>query len=400
MNEEDFITLTRISDRRIGSIDTTFIRHIYDSIEWKSRLIMLKGCRGVGKTYMMLQHLRKTSSKAMYLSLDHLFFLTNTLSDTVEYLYDNGIRLIALDEVHKYPSWSIELKNCYDSYPDLSIVLTSSSALNVMAGEGDLSRRLDIYNMRGLTFLEYLDLEGAGKLPSYSFTEMLELHEKIYENYFEKYEIEKRFKSYLKKGYYPFYREAGTKYHDKLLAVILQVIDSDMAAIFNIDYESARQIKKLLSLITRIGPFTPNVSKLARDLGMSRNSVLTYFDYLSEAGIIHILKSAAKSDSAMTKPDKVYLENTNLLYAFDTSLINTGTIRETFVMNVLSNATYAITTPIKGDFLVNNEYVAEVGGPSKDFHQLQGMPNGVLIKEGIALGSKNVLPMWMLGLLK
>ncbi len=398
MKTEKLDHLLEISIRRIANTEISFMRNIYNDVEWKSRMILLKGCRGVGKTYMMLQHLKLAETPNAYLSLDNLFFLTNTLSETIDALYSKGIKLIGLDEVHKYPNWSIELKNIYDNYSDIRLIITSSSALDIMAGKGDLSRRLDEYRMKGLSFTEYMTLDTGEKLPSFTWDELLTNQFEIHDEYYEKMDISRKFNMYLKKGYYPYYKEAGNKYHDRLLSVIMQVIDSDMAAIFNIDYEATRQIKKLLAIMARIVPFSPNVSKLARDLTLSRNSVLTYLDYLSEAEIINTIKSEAKSDSALTKPDKVYFENTNLLYAFDVALVNTGTLRETFVMNALSRSGL-VSTPIKGDFMLNNSHVIEVGGAAKTFHQLSGMPNGILVKEGISKGSVGVLPMWMLGLL-
>ncbi len=213
-------------------------------------------------------------------------------------------------------------------------------------------------------------------------------------------DLGRKLNTYLKKGYYPYYKESGNKYHDRLQSVILQVIDSDMTVhIFKTDYESARQIKKLLALISRIVPFSPNVSKLSRDLSMSRNSVLTYLDYLEEADIIYGLKSMTKSDSALTKPDKIYLENTNLLYAFDIASVNSGTIRETFVMNNLNRAG-VVSTPTKGDFMIDEKYVIEVGGTNKTFHQLSGMPNAILVKEGISRGGTGIISIWMIGLLE
>jgi len=391
--------LLEISRRRITNTETDFLRELYADVEWKSRLILLKGCRGVGKTYMMLQHLKFCNDTSVYLSLDNIFFLSNTLSETVDALYKKGYRLFGLDEVHKYPNWSIEIKNIYDNYSDVRLIVTSSSALDIIAGQGDLSRRMDEYRMRGMSFSEFVAFEHKEELPNFSLDELLENQTEIYDEYYERLDLSKKFNTYLKKGYYPYYKESGNKYHDRLQSVILQVIDSDMAAIFKIDYESARQIKKLLALISRIVPFSPNVSKLSRDLAMSRNSVLTYLDYLSEADIIYGLKSMVKSDSALTKPDKVYLENTNLLYAFDVASVNSGTIRETFVMNTLSRAGM-VSTPAKGDFMIDEKYVIEVGGANKTFHQLSGMPNAILVKEGISRGGTGIIPMWLLGLLK
>jgi len=395
---KNFDKLLEISERRIGNTSLSFVREMSDSIEWKSRMILLKGCRGVGKTYLMLQSLKSKHEIAVYLSLDNIIFLSNTLTDVIDYLYKKGYRFFGLNEVHKYPNWSIELKNIYDNYSDIRMVITSSSALDIMAGKGDLSRRLDEYTMRGLSFIEYMRFEYEVDLPKLSWPELLKSNVEVYEEYYESCDIARRFNAYLKRGYYPFYKEAGNKYHDRLLSVIMQVIDVDMTAIYNIDYETSRQIKKLLAIISRIVPFSPNISKLSRDLSMSRNSVLIYLDYLAEANITYSLKSDAKSDSALTKPDKIYFENTNLLYAFDAASVNIGTVRETYVMNMLSRVG-AVSTPAKGDFMLDHTYTIEVGGPNKSKHQLIGMPNPVLVKEGIKKGSSDILPLWSLGLL-
>lgn len=398
MNDNHFENLIKISERLILSEHSTFKRYIYKEINFDARLIIIKGCRGVGKSTLLRQYLKTIEKPKAYFSLDHIYFIENKLIEVVDKSYDNGYRIVILDEVHKYEGWSIELKNIYDSYPDLQVLVTSSSALDIDGGLADLSRRADVYLMRGLSFREYCELEYNVILPSYSFKEIDTNNQEVYDSVYEKFEIKKRFNRYLTKAYYPYYKESGIKYYDKILAVINQVIEIDIAAIFNIDYESTRQIKKLLFLIARISPFVPNVSKLARDLQMARPSVLKYLDFLESAGIINIIKSNVKSDSVLTKPDKIFMENTNLLYALGESNANVGTIRETFVVNALSR-NHKISTPAKGDILLDDAYTIEIGGPNKDFHQIQNMANPVLIKDGIEKGSAHVIPMWMLGLL-
>jgi hypothetical protein len=247
--------------------------------------------------------------------------------------------------------------------------------------------------------LEFLKFEYKISLTSYSWEELIKTHEEIYDEYYHTNNIQDKFNSYLKRGYYPYYKEAGTKYHDRLLTVILQVIDTDMAAIFNVDYEATRQIKKLLSVISNIGPFTPNISKLSRDLALNRISVLKYLDFLFKADILSILNTSNKSDSILSKPEKIYFENTNLLYAFDNIATNSGTVRETFTMNALSKST-SLSMPLKGDFMIDEKYIIEVGGKNKNFDQIKGMPNTLLIKDGIERGGKNIIPMWCLGFLK
>lgn len=398
MNTAHVETLIKISDRIIETESHVYKRELYKDIEFDARLVMLKGCRGVGKTTLLRQYIKDFPDKKIYLSLDHIYFTYARLVEYAETFYEMGYRCMILDEVHKYADWSIELKNIYDFYPDMKLLVTASSALNIATGAADLSRRADVYTMRGLNFREYMVLEHGIQLQAYSFTELLANYDEIYVNYFVNHDIKRRFNKYLHSGYYPFYKEAGRRYPEKQLAMLNQVLEVDIPAIFNIDYESIRQVKKLLALIARISPFTPNIANMARDLSISRTSILRYLDFLEAAGIIHILKSNNKSDSVLTKPDKIYMENTNLLYALSGELANIGTVRETFVMNALSKVG-KVSTPAKGDLLFDNSYTIEIGGADKNFHQIANMPNPVLIKEGIDRGATGILPMWMLGLL-
>ncbi|MBK8391120.1 MAG: ATP-binding protein [Saprospiraceae bacterium] len=400
MNPAQIEALARISTKRINETKLDFKRYLYASIGFDSRIILIKGCRGVGKSTLLLQALKEVmdDTTSIYISLDHIYFASTTLYDCVESCYDLGYRTFVFDEVHKYTDWSIEIKNVYDSYSDVKIMATASSALDIMKGAADLSRRADVYHLRGLSFREYLMMESVVDIPIYTFEEILAKHVEIYDTYFEQFQLKKHFKKYLSNGIYPFFKEAGSRYHERLLSVINQVIEVDLPAIFNVNYESTRQIKKLLAMLGRIAPYTPNIANLSRDLSMSRTSVLTFMDYLESADLLHILKSNAKSDSALTKPDKVYLENTNLLYALGNPTPDSGMLRETFVMNALS-MNNQISTPARGDLLVDNKYTVEIGGPKKDFHQISNMPNPILIKEGIEQGSNGIIPMWMLGLM-
>jgi predicted AAA+ superfamily ATPase len=361
---------------------------------------VIKGTRGVGKTTLLQQYIKEKCppDKSIWISLDHILFHTTRIISVIDELYDQGIRIFVLDEVHKYPDWSIEVKNIYDSYPDAQLLITSSSALDIMSGMADLSRRADVYHMEGLSFREYLLLDLGIKLPKYSFEEILANHIPISEELTNAHDIHKHFNSFLKIGYYPFFKESKKRYPERVKTIINQVIEVDLPPIFSIDYNSIRQLKKLLALLARLVPYSPDISQLSRDVGIGRNRILLFLDYLNSAGLIHLLKSAKKSDSVMAKPDKIFLNNTNLIYALGMGITNAGTIRETYIMNALS-ATEQISTPIKGDFMINNTHIAEVGGKSKNFKQISGLPNSFLIKEDILVGSQDVIPMWIFGLL-
>ncbi len=278
------------------------------------------------------------------------------------------------------------------------MLITASSALNIDSASGDLSRRADRYNLIGLSFREYLNFELGLQLPRLILQNLINKSATVESELRNEIAIQKYFKRYLSKGYFPFYKEAGSRYHDRIANIINQVIEVDLPPIFSIDYNTVRQVKRLLSLISRMAPFTPNISKLSRDLGIPRNSLLVYIDYLDSVGLINILKSNKKSDSALTKPDKIYLENTNISYALSIDAVNTGTLRETFMRNALS-VHHHCTTPIAGDLMVDDQYVFEIGGPNKNFHQIADMPNAYLVKDIFTPGGQGVIPMWLFGFL-
>lgn len=391
-------TLKDNFERIIKSVSLSFKRYLFYDIDFNARLIIISGCRGVGKTTLLLQYL-KEQDEGIYLSLDNLYFETTTVLNTVNDLYAEGYRLIALDEVHKYPRWSRELKNIYDSYPDLKLLVTSSSALDIMSGEADLSRRADLYELVGLSFREYLAFEHGMAFPALDLDTLLKEHTAIVNELLsQEFPVLKYFNSYLIEGYYPFYKEAGRMYHSRILALVNQVIETDLPPIFNMDYSSVRQIKKLLSVIAQLVPFTPNISTLARDLEINRNRILQFIDYLDRAGILNTLKSAQKSDSVMAKPDKIFLENPNLIVALALGQGNKGSVRESFFMST-TRVKNQVFTPAKGDFMVNNNYVFEVGGKNKTFHQIKDMPNAYLAKDDIEQGYGSTVPMWLFGML-
>ncbi len=393
-------SLKKASHRILSNVDESFKRYLYHDIDFEARLIVLKGSRGVGKTTLMLQYIKGACDPAtsLFLSLDHIAFTERRLLDIIELLYEEGYRTFALDEVHKYETWSIEIKNIYDSFPDVQLIVSASSALDIMKGMADLSRRADVYLLHGLSLREFLSFEYGHNVEVLSFDDIIKDHEHISSDLSERYDMLKFFRAYCKGGYYPFYKESKKRYHDRIQSVINQVIEVDLPPIFAIDYNTIRQLKKLLSVISRIAPFTPNITKLSQELGVGRNRILLFLDYLSSAGIINVLKSARKSDSAMAKPDKIYLNNANLVHALSLDGPNVGTIRETFAMSVISVSEH-VSTPLRGDMMINDAYVAEIGGPNKNFHQIYDMPNPILLKDGITTGGSGVIPLWMMGLM-
>ncbi|MBK9686306.1 MAG: ATP-binding protein [Saprospiraceae bacterium] len=302
-----------------------------------------------------------------------------------------------LDEVHRYEDWSTEIKNIYDHFPQITLLATSSSAFDLGKGMGDLSRRAVVYHLRGLSFREYLTFEHSLNLPVFTFDELIKNHGDIYDTWYKSQNLGKKFQNYLVAGVYPYYHTTGKNYHQQILNTVSRVTDIDLPAIFNIDYSTTRQVKKLLAVMAGITPFTPNISKLARDLEMNRTSVLTYLDYLDSASLIHVLRSGLKSDAALAKPDKVLIENPNLHYALCSGNINTGSHRETYCVYAFK-AAHQVSTPARGDLLIDQQYTIEIGGPGKSFHLLANMPNPYLILDTKEKGTKDTIPMWMLGL--
>lgn len=390
--------LEKVSNRLLSACDLSFKRYLYKEIDFDTRLIVIKGSRGVGKTTLMIQYIKTTDKKGIYFSLDHMYFSSHSLLELIDELYEAGYRLFGIDEVHKYSDWSTELKNIYDSYPDIYLIVSASNALDIQKGTADLSRRADIYELRGLSFREYLSFDHNLHLDPIPYSDLITSHKDIAISLHDDYDIGRRFRSYLKHGYYPFFKESKKKYHDRLRSVTNQVIEVDLPPIFSIDYSSIRQLKKLLFLISRIAPFTPKITTLSRDLDIPRNTILRFLDILSNAGLINLLKSHRKSDSIMAKPDKIYLNDTNLSYAHSMTTPDVGSLRETFFFSALS-VTQSISTPLKGDFLIDDSYTIEVGGPSKTFHQLSGMANPILVKDGLSVGSDGIIPLWLFGFL-
>ena len=375
-------------------------RYLYEKIHWNSRLIGIKGARGVGKTTLLLQRIKSVFpdvDRAFYVSLDDLWFKTHTLMELVEYVYTHGVTHLFLDEVHRYPDWSQVLKNIYDSYPDLNIVYTGSSMLEIDNSKADLSRRQTVYEMYGFSFREYLAFEGVVTFAPISLEELLEQHVGYAMELTSSIKILPLFEQYLQHGYYPFYKEAGEDYLLRLQEVASLVIDADLPAVEEIEYSTVQKAKKMLMILAEHVPFSPNISQLCKELGTTRDVGLKMLYALDRAALLKLLTSEIKSYKSLSKPEKVYLNNTNLMYAL-TVKVDKGNLRETFFFNQISAVSLAIM-PQKGDFFVNGKYLFEVGGKGKTFDQIKDMPDSYLAVDDVECGHKNRIPVWMFGLL-
>jgi len=392
--------LFRISNEAKRRVSNRFHRYLYDEIDWDNRLIGISGSRGSGKTFLMLQKLKELASHtmALYVTLDDVYFTGNSLVSFVDDFEKQGGKYLFLDEVHKYPNWSQELKNIYDFHPHLKIVFSSSSALEIFKGSHDLSRRALVYNLPGLSFREYLLLMHKVDIDSVILYDLLHEHEEFSSKVLSHIKPLPLFKQYLKEGYYPFVIETGRNYLRQLMNTINTVLEVDLPAIHHIDFHSSLKIKKLLSIIAHIVPYKPNVEKLARQTDLTRPTLLKYLSHLDKAQILKLLSTDPIGINYLNKPEKVYLQNTNIAYAFADLNADIGNLRETFFLNQLSNK-HQVIYPQKGDFLIDGKYLFEVGGKNKNRNQIQGVEHAFVAADDIEYGFKSKIPLWAFGFL-
>ena len=392
--------LYNIYHRKLSKVSVEYKRYLYENINWTSRLIGIKGSRGVGKTTLLLQYIKCTFAdvdNAFYISLYELLFKTHSLMELVEYVYTHGVTHLFLDEVHRYPDWSQILRNIYDSYSDLYLVYAGSSMLEIDNSKVDLSRRQTVYVMSGLSFREYLAFEGVIFLAPLSLDDLVSRHVATAMEITSSIKILPLFEKYLKNGYYPFYKEAGEDYLLRLQEVASLVIDADLPAVEEIEYSTVQKAKKMLMILAERVPFTPNISQLCKELETTRDVGLKLLYALERAALLKLLISEIKSYKSLSKPEKVYLNNTNLMYVL-TAKVDKGNLRETFFFNQV-NAAYSAIMPQKGDFLVDGKYLFEVGGKGKTFEQIKDIADSFLAVDDVECGHKNRIPLWMFGLL-
>lgn len=401
MTSADIQPLLTTYHRRLQVVDMRFKRSLYNKINWNVRLVGIRGARGVGKTTMLLQRIKdafENINDAIYVSLDNLWFNTHSLDELVEYLYTRGVHNIFLDEVHKYPNWSAYLKNFYDNYPDLNIVYTGSAMLAIDNSKVDLSRRQSLYTMKGMSFREYLQYEGVITEDAIALDDLLENHTYHAMRITSKCKILSLFDKYLQRGYYPYYNEVGDDYYSRILEVINLVIESDMPAIEDVTFGTIQKIKKLLMVIVQNVPLEPNVAKLTAQLETTRDQCLKMLYLLDRADLLFLLTERLKDYKHLNNPKKIYLNNTNLMYALSAK-VSEGNLRETFFANQLNAIASTVVMPRQGDFFVNDKYTFEVGGTTKTFDQIADLPNSYLAIDDIEIGFGNRIPLWMFGFL-
>lgn len=330
------------------------------------------------------------------MSLDHIYFYDNKLYDLASQFAQFGGKHLLLDEVHKYPNWSRELKLIYDNFPELTIIFTSSSMLEIYKSESDLSRRAITYNLKGLSFREFIEFETEKKLPIYSLTEILENHNNIAAELINEIKPLPLFEKYLKIGVYPYYKENEAFYYQKLQNTINLIIEVDINAVEDLQYDTLIKLKKLLITIASSAPFTPNITKLSEKVGLSRNMLVRSIKILERAGLIHELYQDTSGIGVLTKPEKLYLNNTNLMYALSNENINIGNVRETFFINQFKGL-HEINISQTADFLIDKTFTFEIGGKSKSKKQIANLENAYIAKDSIEIGFGNIIPVWLFG---
>jgi uncharacterized protein len=387
--------------KALSGLKTVFKSHLHNDILWKERLIGIKGARGVGKTTLILQHIKDNygnDPKCLYVNLDDIAFPYDNLLQLVEEFEKTGGKYLFLDEIHKYANWSRELKNIYDSFPDIKVVFTGSSILDILKGKADLSRRVVIYHMQGLSFREFLNIQTGIYFESYSLEEILKNHEQYSQEITLKIKPFQYFKEYLKYGYYPYFLENIENYHLKLSNTISLMIEVDLPLMFNVDIQHVSKLKRFVNILSHDIPYKPNITNLAAAIGVSWKSVINYLQYLNDAEIIKILYHEGKDISSMSKPELVNLHHPNHFFIFNADVFNSGSLREAFFINQLSYKN-KIENAKRGDFVVNGKYYFEVGGKNKTYHQIANLKNSFIVSDDIEYGFGNKIPLWLFGFL-
>lgn len=382
-------------------VQTKLIRDFSHKIDWSNRFIGIKGSRGVGKTTLILQYIKQNfapDNSVLYVSLDDLYFTENKLYDMADLFYKKGGQLLAVDEVHRYENWAIELKNMYDDMPDLKIIFTGSSLLHLQQAKADLSRRAVMYEMPGLSFREYLLFETNQCFPILTLQDVLENHIEHAISILQQIKPLAHFESYLNHGYYPFYKENIQCFHQKLSEIVLTVLEVDIPQFASVQTSNIIYLKKLLKIISASVPFKPNMNALSVRTGITLNTMKNYIQWLNDAQLLQLLFVPEKGINSLNKPEKIYLNNSNLMYNLADENANIGNIRETFLYNQL-NVNYKTNASKVSDFLVNDKYTLEVGGKNKSQKQIERVENAFIVKDDIEIGSGNVIPLWLFGFL-
>ncbi len=390
--------------RKLEETDLIFERYLKSQIDWSNRLIAITGARGTGKTTMLLQHIKELYGNApedvLFVSLDNIYFSTHNLYSLADNFYSLGGKELYLDEVHKYPNWSQEIKNIYDDFPKLKLVFTGSSMLQIFKADADLSRRVRHYKLFGLSFREFLIFEGllSKSQSHFSLDFILENHISIAQQLNKEITPLPAFQKYLQYGYYPYYKEDILGYGERVVQTFNTVMESDLPNVESVDFYSINRVKKLFYILSEMVPFTPNISQLSQMVDVTRVSLMNYLQLLEKSHTVLLLREKATGIRQMVKPEKIYLQNTNYSYALSAENPEIGNLRETFFFNQLQQ-NHIVTYTRQTDFCVNGKYFFEIGGKSKTTKQIKDLKNSFLALDGLTIGFRNEIPLWLFGFL-
>ncbi|MDR0393905.1 MAG: AAA family ATPase [Tannerella sp.] len=390
--------------RKLEETDTRFERYLKSQIDWNNRLTAITGARGTGKTTMLLQHIKEQHGShpenVLFVSLDNIYFSTHNLYSLADDFYSLGGKELYLDEVHKYPAWAQEIKNIYDDFPKLKVVFTGSSMLQIFKADADLSRRVRQFQLFGMSFREFLIFEGLLRKSQtpFSFEEIIENHVSIAQKLNGDITPLPAFRKYLQYGYYPYYREDIAGYGERVLQTFNAVMESDLPNVEHIDFYSINRIKKLFYILSEMVPFTPNISQLSQMVDVTRISLINYLQLLEKSHSVLLLKQKATGIRQMLKPEKIYLQNTNYSYALSAENPEIGNLRETFFFNQLQQS-HKVTYVKQTDFCIDGKYYFEIGGKNKTTKQIKDLEHAYLALDGLTIGFRNEIPLWLFGFL-
>jgi len=394
--------IRKLEKRILKEIQSDYKRYLYHQIDFSSQLIGIVGSRGVGKTTLLLQYTQELKEnypkhKSLYFSYDYPTNITIKLFELVEEFTKIGGEYLIVDEIHKYKDFPTDLKAIYDFYPKLKVIFTGSCATSIYNSQADLSRRVVLYNMKGLSYREFLELKLDVKLPSFSLEDILTNNIDIVDTIEEKMLPLENFNTYLKYGYYPFYFNNQNQYLQLLNAVINQTIDVDLVNLNLVKSSFTNKLKKLLVVISQSNPFELNITKIASNIEVSRNTIYTYLQHLDKSALLNIVPSAKKGITKLSKPEKLYLNNTNMFYCLSDDA-KVGTIRETFFVSQLKQD-HKVEVSNDGDFIVDGKFIFEVGGDSKTFKQIKDVSNSYLVIDTDNTQNLKKIPLWLFGFL-
>ena len=394
-------TLVKKHRMYISQVSMDIVRERINDINWEKPLVAIKGSRGVGKTTMIRQYIRRTygtnAGEALYCVMDSIYFSSHSLLDLAERFHQMGGRHLFLDEVHKYPHWSKEIKEINDLYPELKITFTGSSLIQILNADADLSRRALSYTMEGLSFREYLHFYKGIIIPRYSLDDILNNADTICEKMNRLCRPQKMFEEYLRTGFYPFYDGSEFEYYSRKEKVVNFIIEQEMTEFCRVEPSYTRKLKAMLLFLAGNIPYEVNISKLASYLEISKNTVLSYLDSMKRAELLHLLYADNKTVTKMQKPDKIFIHNPNMLYAL-ANQCQIGTVRECFVVNQLSARHTVEYGKSVGDFKIDGSITLEVGGEKKTFDQIADIPNSYILADNLEYPVGKKLPLWIVGL--